>query len=79
MSLSGFRTMVRKESTTTTAGLAFSTSLVICSKTAPRSFSRTTWLRLIKRMESGSLAGSKNVYCCWYRSILIADSPKTVK
>ena len=37
-----FRTMVRKESTTTTAGLAFSTSLVICSKTAPRSFSSTT-------------------------------------
>ncbi len=79
MSLSGFRTIVRKESTTTTPGLDFSTSLVIASRTAPRSFSRTTWLRLIKRMEPGSLAGSKNVYCCWYRSILMADSPRTVK
>jgi hypothetical protein len=29
MSLCGFRTMVRKESTTTTAGLVFSTSWVI--------------------------------------------------
>jgi DNA-binding NtrC family response regulator len=46
---SAFRTTVRKESTTTTPGLAFSTSFVISSKTAPRSFSNTTWLKLIKR------------------------------
>src|ERR1035438_9767599 len=38
-----FRTTVRKESTTTTPGLAFSTSFVISSKTASRSFSNTTW------------------------------------
>jgi hypothetical protein len=38
----GFRTIVRKESTTTTAGLAFSTSWMIFAKTAPRFFSNTT-------------------------------------
>ena len=57
MSLFGFRTMVRNESTTTTAGLAFSTSFVISSRTAPRSFSRTTWLRLMKPIASGQLGG----------------------
>ncbi len=33
---SAFRTTVRKESTTTTPGLAFSTSFVISSRTASR-------------------------------------------
>ncbi len=48
-SLSGFRIgAVRKESTTTTAGLAFSTSLVISSKPPHQVLSRHTWLRLIK-------------------------------
>src|SRR6202050_1938566 len=60
-------------------GLAFSTSFVISSKTASRSFSNTTWLKLIKRTALFNLAWSKNVYCCWYRSILIAGSPRIVK
>src|SRR5664279_676704 len=58
---SAFRTTVRKESTTTTPGLAFSTSFVISSKTASRSFSNTTWLKLIKRTAVFNLAWSKNV------------------
>src|SRR5664279_1869060 len=76
---SAFRTTVRKESTTTTPGPAFSTSFVISSKTASKSFSNTTWLKFIKRTELFNLAWSKNVYCCWYRSILMAGSPRIVK
>ena len=74
-----FRTTVRNESTTTTPGLAASTSLTISSSTASRSFSSTTWLRLTNRTAVFSLAGSKNRNCCWYRSILRAGSPSTVK
>ncbi|MEO6366124.1 MAG: VacJ family lipoprotein [Luteimonas sp.] len=46
-------------------GLHAATSRMISSSTAPKSFSRTTSLRLMKRTALPSLAGSKKEYCCW--------------
>ena len=41
---SALRTTVRNESTTTIFALEASTSLMMASRTAPKSWSRTTWL-----------------------------------
>ncbi len=64
------RTTVRNESTTTTPGLAASTSFTMPARTASRSISNTTRLRFTNRTAVFNLVGSKNLNCCWCRSIL---------
>src|SRR5439155_19274632 len=76
---SDFGMSVRKESTITMRGESSSTFASIASRTLPRSFVRASSVRFANCTTLFTFAMSKNVNCCWYRSILSVGSPSTVK